>query len=155
MKLISRPFCRRGLLPGLLLLALVVTGVTPLAAQNAQPVSVSLVQATNAPAPPDKRLARLEPRLKKIFQFAGYRQLDAARSRIGVPGETTFKLTDGHRLRVALSPADGRKVRAALVFTRGKQTLIRTTLLLQPGIPAILGGPRYGDGTLILVVQRG
>ncbi|MGJ3243278.1 MAG: hypothetical protein ACFE0O_10045 [Opitutales bacterium] len=138
-----------------LLMITTLAGAPPLVAQSAEPLTAMLVLATPEAGPPDKRLARLEPRLRKIFQFAGYRQLDAARARVAVPGDTTFTLTDGHRLQVALSPADDRKVRAALTFTRGKQTLIRTTLLLQPGVPAILGGPRYRDGTLILVVRRG
>ncbi len=126
-------------------------GIRILEASSA-PKSPSAPAAPNPEAEPDERLRRIIPRLQTLFRYTDYTTLDrqpgqgplGTQQRFAVPGERWLEVTPDHipcpsgRMRVA-PPAQ-------------EQPEMNANILAAPGAPAVLGGPPYGNGVLIIIL---
>lgn len=111
-----------------------------------------LIQATDRPQAMDQRLDKIEYRLRRVFAFEHYGFMGESRTILSLPSETTVALGHGYSLRVNASAQDGR-IRAQVQWIKGESILLNTSVTQKRGVPSILGGPPYNDGTLILVLQ--
>jgi hypothetical protein len=111
---------------------------------NAIGVRGVLVSASPAPGATDERLKPYEANLRKILRFESFKFLGEGRASVGSPGQASIMLGQGHKLEIhAESASDGRRVQ--LNWLERGQSLMRTGLVLRPGVPAVLGGPARGD----------
>jgi RNA polymerase sigma-70 factor, ECF subfamily len=144
-------------------LTLMLVGVA-----QAQPVirfGVRILEASSAskgaasapaPAPPeaeaDERLRKIIPRLQTLFRYTDYTTLDRQRvdgplgtqQRFAVPGERWLEVTPDQM--------QGTSVRMKVRLLRGERPEMNANILAAPGAPAVLGGPPYGNGVLIIIL---
>lgn len=135
--------------------ALLITPGTDASAQAADaPVSLHavLVSASRTDAESDRRLAPYESTLRRILRFESFRQLGSGRSRAAVPGQGSLSVGQGQVLRFATQPTKGEGIRVQLEWKDGSRTFMRTGLVLRPGVPAVLGGPRRENGDVFALI---
>lgn len=137
------------------------------ASAEAQPVirfGIRILEASSAPktpsgpaAPksevePDERLRKIIPRLQTLFRYTDYTTLDRQRvdgplgtqQRFAVPGERWLEVTPDQM--------QGTSVRMRVRLLRGERSEMNANILAAPGAPAVLGGPPYGSGVLIIIL---
>jgi hypothetical protein len=138
-----------------LLLAL---GLPHLASAANDKVSLQaiLVAASREPGESDRRLARYEGTLQRILRFESFQQLGSGRGHSALPGEGRINLGSGHSLSYRAEDAGKGRVRLKLQWQEGSRNLMRTGLVLRPGVPAVLGGPGRPDGSVyaLLVIAQ-
>jgi RNA polymerase sigma-70 factor (ECF subfamily) len=137
------------------------------ASAEAQPVirfGVRILEASSAPktpsgpaapkseAEPDERLRKIIPRLQTLFRYTDYTTHDRQRvdgplgtqQRFAVPGERWLEVTPDQM--------QGTSVRMRVRLLRGERSEMNANILAAPGAPAVLGGPPYGSGVLIIIL---
>lgn len=155
----------RGLLGPLVVLVLALGAALFPAAAHAQPIvrfgaRVLLASDTPPPsgmrvAPParDERLEQFLPKLRQLFRYREYTSLERYRAEVPV-GATQRWAVPGDR-ELELTPeavAGGDTVRMKMRLLRGNVTELATNIQAARGHPAVIGGPRYADGVLIIIV---
>ncbi len=119
------------------------------------PGQQELSPANPAPGPepePDERLRRILPRLRTLFRYTDYTTLEHHRAEVTLGTQQRFALPGSRQLEVTPDQLQGRLVRMRVQLLKGDQPELRTIILAQPGAPAVLGGPAYGDGVLIIIL---
>jgi RNA polymerase sigma-70 factor (ECF subfamily) len=137
------------------------------ASAEAQPVirfGVRILEASSAPRSPsarpepgaeaeaDERLRKIIPRLQTLFRYTDYTTLDRQRvdgplgtqQRFAVPGERWLEVTPDQM--------QGTSVRMRVRLLHGERLEMNANILAAPGAPAVLGGPPYGNGVLIIIL---
>jgi RNA polymerase sigma-70 factor (ECF subfamily) len=153
----------RDALGPLLMVALLVLSAVMASSAAAQPVvrfGARVLLATDGPPPagitvvpagPDERLQAFMPKLRKLFQYREYTSIERYRAEVPL-GATQRWPVPGDRV-LELTPEDAsRSVRLRLRLLRGTMVELSADIQAAPGQPAVLGGPRHGDGTLIIIV---
>ncbi len=139
-------------MPLLALLLLVGLGATHSAAAQpaaAQQLGVRLVEARNAtPATTDPGLEDVAPALRANLRYNSF----ALKTNRTFPLQNAQSLDLGMGYSMALTEVAGQKVTVTL--SRGRQRLLQTTVILQPGKPLSLGGMPVGDNAALIVVLK-
>jgi hypothetical protein len=91
-------------------------------------------------------------RLKEVFGYQSYEQLDLISGKIPIGSGRRFGLPGGRELEVAPTAVRGQSVRMEVRIWRGGSRDLATVLDVPPGRPALLGGPSYAGGVLIIVI---
>lgn len=151
-----------GPLLGLLVLCLTALMPVPAAAQQMVRFGGRVLLASDAPPPAgvrmaptdrDERFERFLPKLRQIFRYREYTSLERFRAEVPV-GSTQRWAVPGDR-ELELTPeavAGGDVVRMKLRLVRGSMTELNANIQTAKGSPAVIGGPRYADGVLIIIV---
>ena len=114
-------------------------------------VQAILITASNEPGRTDPRLSRYEPTLRRILRFESYRFVGQGSAHLESPGSGTINLGNGQQLDISTEDAS-RGLRLRVVWKQGRRTLMETGLSLNPGVPAVLGGPGTGNGDEVYAV---
>jgi RNA polymerase sigma-70 factor, ECF subfamily len=162
----ARKRLREALKP--LLLALVVIGAVlaaavPTASGQGQVVrfGARVLMGTDAPLPVgvrpipaegDERLAAFMPKLRQLFRYREYVSLERYRAEVAPGTLQTWALPGERRLELLPESVAGDTVRMSLRLMRGRVTELATDIQAARGAPAVIGGPRHGDGVLIIIV---
>lgn len=109
-----------------------------------------MIQAQHEAAPADRRMAAVEYKLRRVFQFPHYRYIGEGRTELAARGEGTIRLPQGHRLEI--KDAGGSQVQVR--WFRGGEALLSTGVSVSRDGPVVLGGIPSGEGTLILVLTE-
>ena len=109
-------------------------------------VRAILVLASNQKGASDPRLAAYEPTLRRILRFESYKLAGEGSAGIAAPGKAAVTLGGGHTLELEAEKSDGKGVRLKVNWLTGGRSLMKTGLVLRPGVPAVLGGPESGKG---------
>jgi hypothetical protein len=137
-------------------LILVAVGIlipgTQLTAVDSASVEVILVEAGPGEGGVDKSLRQYAGTLERLFRFNSYRQVGRKQIRLNVPGSGSTSLPGGQSLKLEANKGSGRGLMADLNWTRGGKGLLHTKIKLQPGRPAVLGGPRTKSGGTHLLI---
>lgn len=145
----------RDLLGPLLAVVLALTVLAAPTVGAAQPVVRFAAQvllageAGGGPVPPE--LQQLLPRLRRTLRYREYTLLTSyagqaavgSTQRWGVPGDRQLEVT----------PEAAAPVRLRVRLLRGGVAEVNTSIQAAPGHPAVIGGPRMGEGVLIIVVS--
>lgn len=115
-------------------------------------VQAILITASNEPGRSDPRLANYEPTLRRILRFASYRYAGGGSTTLAIPSDGTISLGNGQQLQLRTEDSQGRGIRLLVVWKQGRRTLMETGLSLNPGVPAVLGGPGTGNGDEVYAV---
>jgi hypothetical protein len=105
-----------------------------------------------APPDVDHRLKLLLPKLRALFRFEEFtpigRQIQegplGTMQRFSIPGDRWLDVTPDQ--------LHGPSVRMHVRLVKGEHAEMNASLLASPGAPAILGGPPYGRGVLIIIL---
>lgn len=135
--------------------ALLFTATAPTAhAQRESQVSLRaiLVSASKEPGQTDRRLSSYESTLRRILRFESFQQLGSGRARLSTPGNGSIGLGQGHKLLVTTEASQGDRIRVQVEWDGNGRRLMRTGLVLRPGVPAVLGGPSRSDHEVYAVI---
>jgi RNA polymerase sigma-70 factor (ECF subfamily) len=112
-------------------------------------------KATPAPKPDaeaDERLRKILPRLHALFRYTDYTTLDRQRVEGPLGAQQRFAVPGERWLEVTPDELHGTSVRMRVRLLRGEQPEMKAAILVAPGAPAVLGGPAYGNGVLIIIL---
>jgi RNA polymerase sigma-70 factor, ECF subfamily len=154
----------RDVLGPLLALALLVLAALAPGPATAQPPVVRfgarVLLATDGPPPPglkvvppgpDERLQAFMPKLRQLFQYREYTSIERYRAEVPLGATQRWALPGDRVLELTPEGAD-RSVRLKMRLLRGRVAELNADIQAAPGQPAVIGGPRHGDGTLIIIV---
>ena len=123
------------------------------AAPGLRPAPPATPAPLNAPeAETDERLRAILPRLRTLFRYTEYTTLDRQRAQGPLGALQRFTLPGPRQLEVTPDQLQGTSVRMRVRLLRDDQPELRTVIVAAPGAPAVLGGPSYGDGVLIIIL---
>jgi RNA polymerase sigma-70 factor, ECF subfamily len=115
----------------------------------------SAPKAAPAPKPDaeaDERLRKILPRLHALFRYTDYTTLDRQRVEGPLGTQQRFAVPGERWLEVTPDELHGTSVRMRVRLLRGEQPEMKAAILAAPGAPAVLGGPAYGNGVLIIIL---
>jgi RNA polymerase sigma-70 factor (ECF subfamily) len=102
--------------------------------------------------PTEERVQRVLPRLREMFRFREYTWLDRYRAEVPVGTTQRWDVPGGRRLEVTPESVVADAVRMRVTLLRGSKTEVTTNIQAASGQPAVIGGPRHGDGVLIFII---
>jgi RNA polymerase sigma-70 factor (ECF subfamily) len=108
--------------------------------------------APKAEAETDERLRRILPRLHALFRYTDYTTLDRQRVEGPLGTQQRFAVPGERWLEVTPDQLHGTSVRMRVRLLRGEHPEVNASILAAPGAPAVLGGPPYGNGVLIIIL---
>ena len=159
-----------GPLLGLLLALWIALGGPPAVAQQASvPVRARVLWATNAPSPalppvsgqalvpparrePDEAFRRHVHRLRQVFGYQSYEQLDLIEAEIPLGLAQRFNLPGGRELELRPAVVRGPVVRMDIRILNRGMPEVSIIADVPPNRPALVGGPPYGGGVLIISI---
>ena len=100
----------------------------------------------------DERLRKILPRLHALFRYTDYTTLDRQRVEGPLGTQQRFAVPGERWLEVTPDELHGSSVRMRVRLLRGEQPEMKAAILAAPGAPAVLGGPPYGNGVLIIIL---
>jgi hypothetical protein len=104
-----------------------------------------------APPVSDERLEAFLPKLRRLFRYSDYTSLERYRAEVPLGTTQRWPVPGERQLELTAASAD-RAVRLRLRLLRGPMTELVTDIQAAPGSPAVIGGPRFADGVLIIIV---
>jgi RNA polymerase sigma-70 factor, ECF subfamily len=105
-----------------------------------------------APAAGDERMVAFIPKLRQLFRYREYASLERYRAEVPVGTLQAWGVPGERRLEVLPEAVVGDAVRMRVRLVRGNMTELTTDIRAARGNPAVIGGPRHGEGVLIIVV---
>jgi RNA polymerase sigma-70 factor, ECF subfamily len=145
------------------LLVVLAAAVAPLArplvagAQEIVRLSVQVLLASDTgPEPagrPPEELERLIPKLRQLFRYKHYQVVHRYRGQAAIGGVQRWPIPGDRTLEVTPEGVTGNAARLQVRLQRGNVVEVTTSMQAAPGAPAVIGGPRHGDGVLIVVVR--
>lgn len=154
----------RAALGSLLVLAVALLALAVAAVADAQQIvrfGTRIVLASDAPPPsapsrapesPDERLEAFLPKLRQLFRYNHYTSLERHRAEVPVGTTQRWPVPGDRRLEVTPQAVRGGTVTFNVRLTRGSVAEVSTSIQAQSGNPAVIGGPRHGAGTLIIIL---
>jgi RNA polymerase sigma-70 factor, ECF subfamily len=135
----------------LLLLTLLLPAVA--SAQAMVKFSAQVLVAADGPGggniPAD--LEYLMPRLRQTLRYREYTLVSQYRGQAPVGSSQRFSVPGDRHLEI--TPESASPVRLRVRLVRGSVAEVNTSIQAAPGAPTVIGGPRHGDGVLIIVVS--
>ena len=101
---------------------------------------------------PDKYMKRLMPQLRTLFRYSEYRTLDRQRVDVSLGTLQRFQIPGERWLEVTPDQLQNNSVRMKVRLLKGEQAEMTSNILAAPGAPAVIGGPTYGNGVLIIIL---
>jgi RNA polymerase sigma-70 factor (ECF subfamily) len=157
----ARKRLRDALGPMLAVLVTLLTLVAPAAVPAQQTVrfGARVLLAADAPppatvqaTPTDKRLESFIPKLRQLFRYSDYTSLERFRAEVPVGTTQKWAVPGDRQLELTPENVSEQGVKLKLKLTRGAVAELVTDLQARHGSPAVLGGPRYANGVLIIIV---
>ena len=104
-----------------------------------------------APPPTNERVQLVLPKLRQLFKYREYTWMSRYLAEVPVGTSQKWDLPGGRQLEVTPERADG-TVRMRVKLTRGNLNELTINIEAASGHPAIIGGPPYENGVLIIIV---
>jgi RNA polymerase sigma-70 factor, ECF subfamily len=158
----ARRRLRDALGPLLVLLLAVLLVLAAVVAAHAQQVvrfGTRIVLASDEPPPsassrpePDERLESFLPKLRQLFRYKEYTSLERYRAEVAMGTTQRWPVPGDRRLEVTPQSLRSGVVSFSVRLTRGNVAELATNIQAQSGSPAVIGGPKHGGGTLIIIL---
>lgn len=145
----KRKYGQWKLLLGLALSVLVLGGIQ----SEAATLEATLIYASGEPASLDRRMDNIEFRLRRLFKFEHYQLLDQKTAAIGPKSETDISFVDGYSLHLTTGKGGENGFPVTIVWYKNGTKLMSTGIKVGKSKPAVLGGPAYRKGNLILSIE--
>ena len=125
-------------------------GARVLLATDKPPTSAAL-RAT-PPQPGDRRLDAFLPRLRQLTGYAEFTSLERYRAEVPTGSAQQWSVPGDRMLEVFPDRVEGDTVFMRVRLQRGAITEVTTNIQVARGNPAVIGGPRYAEGVLVIIV---
>lgn len=133
--------------------ALLATAPAALAADAS--VQALLISASKGKGASDPRLADYEATLKRTLPFDTFKLAGQGSASVsGGESSAAISLPGGHRLQLHGGDRAGNGIKVRVAWTSGGREVMNTSLVLQPGIPAVLGRGGDGEVPVVLLIAR-
>jgi hypothetical protein len=136
--------------PGALAVAqpVVSVGARVVLASDGPPPAGTLI----GPRPQNERVQTILPRLKQVFRYREYTWLDRYRAEVPMGTTQRWPVPGGRQLEVTPDGMADHAVRMRIRLAPGSAHQLPTTIQVASGQPAVLGGPPYANGVLIVII---
>jgi RNA polymerase sigma-70 factor (ECF subfamily) len=121
----------------------------PMVKFSAQVLLASDTPSPGGSVPPD--LQALLPRLRQTLRYREYSLLESYTGEVQVGSTRRFGVPGDRQLEITPESASPARLRVHLL--RGSVAEVNTVIQATPGASAVIGGPRHGQGVLIIVVS--
>ncbi|HXG04589.1 MAG TPA: hypothetical protein VNO23_14380, partial [Candidatus Binatia bacterium] len=144
-----------------LLLLLLPALAAPVLAEPVVRFGARVLLATDGPPPAglprnppgrDERLERFLPRLRQLFRYREYTSVERFRAEVPVGTTQRWPVPGDRHLEVTPESVTGNAVRLRVRLLRGSTAELNALIQAASGNPAVIGGPRHGEGVLIIIV---
>ncbi len=105
-----------------------------------------------APPPTNERIQLVLPKLKKLFRYHEYTWLERYLAEVPIGSTQRWAVPGGRQLEVTPEGVTDGAVRMRVNLTRGQVAEVTTNIQAMAGHPAVIGGPPYGEGVLIIII---
>ena len=124
----------------------------PAQAQQVVSIQATMIHASDTPVAQDPRLDNIEYQLRRTFRFEYYKHIGEGSAAVNLPGATVLSLGGGFQLNLSAADAGKGRVRATVQWMRGGDVVLNTTVVMNRGVPVVLGGISHEGGTLIITL---
>ncbi len=124
-------------------------GVVLSASAQAASIEVRLIRASNEADKPDEQLARLEPKLKKVFGYRHYRQLGLQQGSFKENGQLRLDLGEGIVVFVTPRAVDKKGRMVDFEMYSGRAALVKSSVRVGHG-ELLVKGPEVGNTVLVV-----
>lgn len=131
-----------------LVAALFLLGTPVEAGERGLSLDVMMIRAQDESVPLDRRLEKVEYKLRRVFNFPFYRFEGQGGITLPEWGEGFINLPGNYRVWIRRNSGN----KAEISWFRGDQVLLSTAVGISRGSPVVLGGMPANGGKLILVV---
>lgn len=122
-------------------------------ADRSASVHAILITASNKKGGVDRRLAAYADNLRRNLPFDTFQFTAEDRTVLPAGGRATITFAGNHRIELEDDPDNG--LRLKVYWLKGPDEIIRTTLTLSHGVPAVLGRRGGGDeAPVVLLIAR-
>jgi hypothetical protein len=119
---------------------------------HAANLDATLIRASGDLEQTDAELAKLKPKLKKLFGYEHYRQLGHSAEPLVLDQRKRLNLSKGFTVFVT-HRADSKKTHTVdLEWYSGKAAIVKSTIKLTEGSPVLIKGPEVGKDWIILAL---
>jgi hypothetical protein len=115
-------------------------------------VRIDTVLASSAGKRFDPALAPFKRPFRQLFPYSSYTLVQGERRVMPWRREEQFLLPGGRYLVVTPRGVHGDRVSLGVMLIQGARPLVNTVLSLKNRGVFLVGGPRYGDGVLIIAI---
>jgi RNA polymerase sigma-70 factor (ECF subfamily) len=105
-----------------------------------------------APQPIDERLEAFLPKLRQLFKYREYTSLERHRAEVPVGATERWPVAGDRQLELTPENVQDQTVRFRLRLMRGSMAELNARIQAARGNPAVIGGPRFDGGVLIIIV---
>jgi len=162
----ARKRLRDVLGPMLMVVLVVLAAVLSSTAAHAQTPSPQVVRLTvqvllasdaetPSPVAMPEDLRQLIPKLQQLFRYRQYVLVQQYWGQAAVGGAQRWPVVGERTLEVSPERVSGDSARVEVRLQRGSVMELTTTMRVKPGTPVVMGGPRHGDGVLIVILRTG
>jgi hypothetical protein len=100
-------------------------------------------------------LRQLIPRLQQLFRYRQYQLVQQYWGQAPVGGVQRWSVVGERTLEVSPERIAADSTRLEVRLQRGTVMELTTTMRMNPGAPVVMGGPRHGEGVLIVILRAG
>ncbi|HTY80073.1 MAG TPA: sigma-70 family RNA polymerase sigma factor [Candidatus Bathyarchaeia archaeon] len=100
----------------------------------------------------DERLKQVVPRLRKLFRYSDYTPVEHHKVDVDFGVAKRIPAPDDRWLEVTPKDLQGKSIRMQVRLLKGEKSVMTSNIVAAPGAPAVVGGPRYGTGVLIIIL---
>jgi len=104
------------------------------------------------PPPTEERIQLVLPRLRQLFRYSEYTWLERHRAEVPVGTTERWAVAGERQLELTPETVRDKTVRFRLRLVRGNLAEVNAHIQAARGNPAVIGGPRFSDGVLIIIV---
>ena len=130
--------------------AIAIATPSAIAAGQRVLVQIGTVLATNSGDQFDTQLAGMRQQLVNVFPYTSYRLVERESRDVGWGDPVDVEIPGGRFLEVRPVSATSDRVSLNVMLRRDSRVLMDTELTLSPKGTVMVGGPRHGDGVLII-----
>ncbi|HET8578439.1 MAG TPA: sigma-70 family RNA polymerase sigma factor [Methylomirabilota bacterium] len=100
----------------------------------------------------DQYMKRLLPQLRAMFRYTEYTTLARQRVDVSLGTQQRFQIPGERWLEVTPDELRDSAVHMKVRLLKGEHSEMNANILAAPGAPAVIGGPPYGKGVLIIIL---
>lgn len=114
------------------------------------PTRLRVIEASNVGGIIDPSLKELHHQLSSLFKYTSYRLLRDERLYLTLNQTTIFPVHPGRSIEITPLKFQASTAELRVRIKREKTDILDTQMRLPPGRTVLIGGPKHGEGVLIL-----
>jgi len=131
-------------------LVAVLLGCVLCGSVHATSIEARLIRASNEDGKSDAQLAKLVPKLKKVFGYQLYKQLGIQKADFKDKRTLRLDLGEGIVVFVTHSEVEDKVHTLDFEMFSGRAALVKSTVHVHPGRTMLIKGPDVGDTLLVI-----